>query len=428
MKKIKFLIITILAILLIPNIVLAAGNISVNTSNLNITKGGSSSFVISASNAAGKVNISSSNSAVATVSVSSIFLDMESTTVRVSAKSVGSAVIKVYVEDGTTYDDENISGRTYNINVTVKEPVVYSSNNTLKDISVDGYQLIKIDNNNYELIVNSDISSIKVNAIAEDAKAKVNGIGDKQLEIGVNNFEVVIVAENGAKNVINLKVTRKDGYYLEDLDSAINKDNDVVILLTENNKITVEHLEIIKKSKKIVTFNYIDENKIVIYSWIINGKELNKSEEFNTKINFTSDNIKDINSASNYADGKFIKFEHSGYLPKATKVKIYVLDKFANDDKVNVYYYDKDKKQLNSFHKDLKVKDGYVTFDIEHCSEYFITRSNIVNAVSEHKKNDIFLIVSIVEFIIIIVLIILFIIKINQKKLANKVIQIENSN
>ena len=411
MRKIKLFIITLLGILLIPSIVSAAGNITVSTTNLNITTGGSGSFKITASNAAGKVNISSSNTSVATVSQSSVFLDMESTTVKVTAKAVGSAVLTVYVEDGTTYDDQNISGRTYKINVNVKEPVVYSSNNKLKSISVDGYDLTKIDDNNYELIVNNEVESIKINASAEDEKSKVSGTGDIYLNIGVNLIEVVVTAENGSKNVVNVKVTRKDGYYLEDLSTVINKDGETTILLTDSSKISSEHLETVKNSKKTVTFNYVNENKVVMYSWIVDGKELSKTSEINTKITFVSENVNEIGIASNYADGKFINFEHSGDLPGATKIRLYVADKFSNGDIVNVYYYDKDNKELTSVHKELEVKDGYITFDIDHCSEYFVTRSTIMGAVEDNKGINVFLIISIIELVVIVGLVVMFIIK-----------------
>ena len=162
MKKLKLLIVVLLGMFLIPSVVSAAGNISVSTGSLNITKGGSASFKITASNAAGKVNISSSNTGVATVSTSSVFLDNESTTIKVSSKAVGSTVITVYVEDATTYDDENLSGKSYSINVNVKEPVILASNNTLKEISVDGYDLTKLDDNNYELMVNNEVESIVI--------------------------------------------------------------------------------------------------------------------------------------------------------------------------------------------------------------------------------------------------------------------------
>jgi len=419
MRKVKLLVIAILSIFLIPSIVSAAGNITVSTTNLNITRGGSGSFRISANNAAGKVNVSSSNTAVATVSMSTKFFDNESDTVKVTGKSVGSAVITVYVEDATTYDDENISGRSYKINVNVKEPVVYSSNNKLKNIYVEGYDLTKIDNNNYELIVNNEVASIKVGASAEDEKAKVTGTGDISLQIGVNNLQVIVTAENGSKNVINLKVTRKDGYYLEDLSTVINKDEDVVILLTDSSKITNEHLETIKGSKKKVTFNYVNENKGVMYSWVVEGKNLSKIKEINTKITFGSENINDIGIASNYAEGKHVNFEHTGELPDSTQVRLYVADKFSNGDIINVYSYDKDGKKLTSVQKALEVKDGYISFDIENCAEYFITRSNVMDVVEEKKGINVFLIISIVELLVIVGLVVMLIIK--SKKIDSEV-------
>jgi len=419
MRKVKLLVIAILSIFLIPSIVSAAGNITVSTTNLNITRGGSGSFRISANNAAGKVNVSSSNTAVATVSMSTKFFDNESDTVKVTGKSVGSAVITVYVEDATTYDDENISGRSYKINVNVKEPVVYSSNNKLKNIYVEGYDLTKIDNNNYELIVNNEVASIKVGASAEDEKAKVTGTGDISLQIGVNNLQVIVTAENGSKNVINLKVTRKDGYYLEDLSTVINKDEDVVILLTDSSKITNEHLETIKGSKKKVTFNYVNENKVVMYRWVVDGKNLSKIKEINTKITFGSENINDIGIASNYAEGKHVNFEHTGELPDSTQVRLYVADKFSNGDIINVYSYDKDGKKLTSVQKALEVKDGYISFDIENCAEYFITRSNVMDVVEEKKGINVFLIISIVELLVIVGLVVMLIIK--SKKIDSEV-------
>lgn len=411
MRKVKLFVIAILSLLLIPSIVSAAGNVTVSTTNLNITKGGTGSFRISASNAAGKVNVSSSNAGVASVSIATVFLDNESTTVKVSGKSVGSAVITVYVEDATTYDDENISGRSYKINVNVKEPVVYSSNNKLKDIYVEGYDLTKIDDNNYELIVNNEVSSIKVGASAEDEKARVSGTGDVALQVGVNNLQVVVTAENGAQNVINLKVTRKDGYYLEDLNTVINKDEEVVILLTDSSKITSEHLETIKSSKKTVTFNYVNENKVVMYSWIVDGNALSKAKEINTKITFASDNVNDIGAASNYAEGKYVNFEHTGELPDSTKIKLYVADKFTNGDVINVYSYDNDGKKLILVKKDLEVKDGYIDFDIENASEYFLTRSNVTGVKEENNGFNVFLIISIIELLVIIGLIVVFVMK-----------------
>lgn len=48
----------------------------------------------------------------------------------------------------------------------------------------------------YNLIVGNDISQIIVNAIAEDANAKVNVIGNTNLAIGTNEIRITVTAQD----------------------------------------------------------------------------------------------------------------------------------------------------------------------------------------------------------------------------------------
>ena len=75
-------------------------------------------------------------------------------------------------------NNNNVSNNANN-NVNDK-----SNNNNIKELSVDGYSLVKVDANNYTLSVPNDISSINVKAIAEDSKATVTGAGNHQLSVG----------------------------------------------------------------------------------------------------------------------------------------------------------------------------------------------------------------------------------------------------
>ena len=76
------------------------------------------------------------------------------------------------------------------------------------------------------------------------------------------------------KNIYTIKVTRSDGYYIEDLDKLLNDDNinDINVNINVDSVISTEVIEKIKNSKKIVKLNYFDENKKLIYSWTIDGK------------------------------------------------------------------------------------------------------------------------------------------------------------
>jgi len=439
MNKIKYLITLILIILCIfPKSVLAVGNISVSTSNVNLIKGSTGSFTITADNAAGRVDISSANSSVASVSASSIFLDMQSETITVTGNSVGTTTIKVLVSDGTTYDDEDITGKLYTINITVVEPSSNnkpnvnnnlnvnnnnnkSKNNKIKELTVEGYELTKVDENNYSLSLSNDVTSININAVAEDSKATINGNGVKELQVGENIIEIIIRAENGSQNKITIKVTRKDGYYLEDLDKLLfdNNVNDINININQDTKISKEDIIKIKNSKKIIKLNYYDENNKLLYSWIVDGKKIDKEYEFLTSITNISEHIKEISLLSNYADGLYLNFKHNGDLPKGTKIKAYVGDKFTAQSMINIYHYNKENNSLELVKNNLIVNSEYIEFDIEHCSEYFLTMSNINIIQNNANSINIYMILSLIKIGIILLLILIIFAKKNQNKKSN---------
>ena len=441
MKK-KYLIILLLTMIIIPFKVFAAGGFSVSTTSISIYPGETKTITISTNNAVGKLNISSSNGGVASASPGSIFIQNpgSSESVTITGNSVGTATISVVASDNfATMDEEILAGQAKTITVNVIEKTEpqpsnpqpsnpqsqnnLSKNNNIKSLSVEGYELVKVDNNNYTLTVSNDVTSINVNATAEDSKAKVSGTGVKELTVGENNIEVIITSESGSQNKITIKVTRKDGYYLEDLDSVLKNEKlqDADIIIKTDSKITQEQLNQIKDSKKTLRFNYYDDNKKLIYSWTINGKEIKDNQEFTTSITFATENVKEIYKLSNYADGLYVNFKHTGDLPKGTKIKLYVGDKFENESIVNVYHYNNTEKTLDFIKDNLKVSDGYIEFDVEYCSEYFVTMSTIDNVVNKDTSSNIFIIFTIIESIVIIGLVAFIFIKLKPLKKDNNV-------
>lgn len=118
---------------------------------------------------------------------------------------------------------------------------------------------------------------------------------------------------------------------------------------------------------------------------------------------------------SNYADGKYIHFDQDGNIPKGIMVKLYVGDKLEDKDLVNVYYYNND-KSLDLIKKCLKVDQGYIEFDIDHCSEYFVTMFTIATSSGVNP----FVFISLFELILLIAIIILDYLKINPLSKLNK--------
>lgn len=257
-----------------------------------------------------------------------------------------------------------------------------SKNNNIKELSVEGYDLTKADNNNYTLLVPNDVTSINIKATAEDSKSKVTGAGNHDINVGENNIEVVVTAENGSQNKITIKVTRKDGYYSEDLDTVLknNKIDDINITIKSDTKITAQDLKKIKNSGKTVKFNYYNNDKSLVYSWIVDGSKLKNINHLLTTISSDSDNKKDILRLSNYADGLFVGLKQTNNLPSGIKIKLFVGDKYKDNNLVNVYVYVKNNDKLELIKSKLKVENGYVEFDVTDASDYFVTMSTIPNS------------------------------------------------
>ena len=101
--------------------------------------------------------------------------------------------------------------------------------------------------------------------------------------------------------------------------------------------------------------------------------------------------------------------KQKGDIPKGIRIKLLVADKYEDGYILRLYQYEESK--LQSVREDLKVKNGFIEFDAEKGTDYFITMSSLGGITEkieskESSKLNIFMIISIVEFLIIIVLII----------------------
>lgn len=303
------------------------------------------------------------------------------------SKSVNVSTRPVVVPSNNNNKNGNNSGNTNATNVDNR-----STNNKLKELSVDGFKLEKVDDNNYKLDVHYGIESINVKASAEDSKAKISGDGAHQINIGSNDIEVVVTSESGTTNVIHIIVNRRDAYYLDDLDTVLsdNKIKNVNIKITDNSKVTVEDMDKIKNARTVTNLEYYGQSNDLVYSWIIDGSKIKKVEELDTKVTFKSNYSKEISKISNYADGMYIHFKDAGDFPRGTKIKIYVGDKFSNKEKLNVYYYDKDNNLLKYVIKGVEVENGFVVFNVSKGSDYFISMSVIdgLETVPDNSENS----------------------------------------
>ena len=219
-KNILFII-----IMLFPIITNAKGSITASPESLTIEVGSSKTFTINSNNSVGDVTINNSDTSIISIDKNEWETgivesgEKKSGTITVTALKIGSATLTLNI-DGATFDNEDLSGQTKKIYVNVIEKQTGTSkksdNNKLKELSVEGFNIKKIDNSNYKLNVGDNVSSIKIKAIAEHSKATVSGAGEHKLKTGSNKFDIIVTSQSGKLNVITLTVYKETNTKIEE--------------------------------------------------------------------------------------------------------------------------------------------------------------------------------------------------------------------
>lgn len=295
-----------------------------------------------------------------------------------------------------------------------------SGNNKLKELVIEGYDIgFDKNKNSYYLEVDNNISSVKINAIVDDKKSLLEMDDIDKLNVGSNQVTIKVIAENGDENIYTINIVRKDNSpsvsidKLKDIidDLSISK---VIIEIRDDNNLIDDKLTSKLKNKKIdFVVNKYNNNKL-IYSWDIKSNNIIDNFIFDTEIKFISDVKDEIDKLTNFSNGIYLNFKYSGDLPKDTLVTVNVDDLYDDGDKINLYYYDNKNNKIVLINEDLLVKNGgYVSFNIDHCSDYFLSK-----AIVGTKTNNIMLILSVIEGIIIVILIGFIIYKFNNKNLS----------
>jgi hypothetical protein len=123
--------------------------------------------------------------------------------------------------------------------------------------------------------------------------------------------------------------------------------------------------------------------------------------------------------ASNYSDGLFFGLKQTDYFPQGIILKIYVGNKYVNNDLVNVYAYSKKNNKLELVSKLVKVVDRYVEFEVVNSSDYLVTKAKLNNTkdVTKEKSSSIAsIIVTGAIVVLIIAIIIIFVLKMKNYK------------
>ena len=125
--------------------------------------------------------------------------------------------LRMWVDENTDFSDGSMNDKTFTLTVNVyADGKVVTDNldttNTLDSITVSDCTLDPAFNSattEYGCTVKNNISSVTVSATATSTKAKVRGLGAKDLVEGKNTLPIRVIAEDGSEKIYNVNVTRK---------------------------------------------------------------------------------------------------------------------------------------------------------------------------------------------------------------------------
>lgn len=124
-------------------------------------------------------------------------------------KAVGNTTVRYTETDASDINSNAPSVNGVSKTISITNPP--SSNANLSTLSVSGASInFNPNTTSYSVKVGRDVSSVDVNASAQDGGARVSGTGNKSLNYGSNTISVTVTAPSGATKTYTINVTRED--------------------------------------------------------------------------------------------------------------------------------------------------------------------------------------------------------------------------
>ena len=363
----KFIKIFIILVMFISfKTTIKAGVLSISASQ-SIATGTALKVKININNLAGRFKVTSSDNSVLAGSAEDFWESGQ--TVTFTALKAGTATITVTPIDAADYDSgvAYTTSRSITVNVTgpnkkgnesktVDVNKNYSTDNDLKSLSVDGYDLTPTFSNDvteYTLNLDSGVKTINVNAQANDKNATVKGIGEINVSEGTNTIVITVIAENGNEknytiyaNVedskpVNVKIGKKKYTVVKNIESLKIPDNytETTVMINDvevpalTNEITGYILVALKDKKGNVN--------LFIYN-PANGKY--------TKYNELSFDMVKIQ----YLKPRKVPSNYKGYVVKLGEQEVNVYKKSKRNNYALIYGMNLNNGSINWYSIDLK--------------------------------------------------------------------------
>lgn len=216
-KGIKFMGLTFLCSFFGMQVALAAPSVSTSVSSSTIEKGSNVTFYVTIKNVASwnvKINGTGSTSGCSTAQADATSNGNNTTkTFSITCKGTDIGLINFSLSgDATSSDGSNVNlSGNKRVNVTAVKPK--STNNYLKSIRVGEYSLspeFSKETMEYSVTVPSTVNSINLEATLEDGTASMSGTGEKEVDEGINSFEIKVNAQNGDERIYKVNVLVED--------------------------------------------------------------------------------------------------------------------------------------------------------------------------------------------------------------------------
>lgn len=292
MKKITLILFSLFTFILFNIQVYAAPSASISVSSSTIEKGSSVTATLTIKNVASwQVTITSSGSTSGcTQTFSDVTSDGENTTKKLSVtcKSTSTGTINFVASGNATSSDGSKTQISTSKKVTVVTPREKSTNNKLKSLSVEGFEIspeFSKDVNEYVVNVPSTVDKITISASKADSYATLEGTGEKTIEEGTNSFEIIVTSETGISNTYKLIVN------VEDLDPI-------------NVEIDGKKYTVVKVAKNLIKPELFEETTIKIGEYEIPAF-INETSKY-TLVGLKDD--KGTIELFIYSDGKYEKY------------------------------------------------------------------------------------------------------------------------
>jgi hypothetical protein len=305
---------------------------------------------------------------------------------KASVSGDGTKTLNVYTNTfNIVVTAENQTRRTYTLNIVRRDlqgnAGNLSINNKLKSLEIVGYPIaFSADIKEYEVTVDNTVDFVDINAEVDDRKAALTINNIQELQFGVNLVTVVVTSESGVSNTYLIKIIRSSLGPVVPIEKVLETITDttaeeIVAIVGPDDEIDKEIFDALRTTKKKLTVQRRNEVGNLLYSWSFDGSQMTTTQKVKSGIIFGAMNINEINSVTNFARRVDLTFFHSGELPKGTVVTVYVGNEFKDNEALKFYYYNKVTKQMELKISNLIVDDGYVSFPLEHSSEYILTKA-----------------------------------------------------